>query len=354
MAGYQLIKPQEGIEGVPRRLVLDTNVAIDIEDYYYGRARVERLLPALQSFLIEHAGEDPTHSSAPDINYALAILESCSTRTSGIDLLRERRLRRALQVVLAWTRAEVTKNFSNRHAPANRDKLLRKGLPMPEVDGATDRPGAMLVARYGALLFLCHLERSRKSGDDSLARLKKFVDWMSFELGVRGVYETQLALDLFLGDKVRMNGARRLLKLGGREEPNTLADRAWNAAWDLEFLSMTERWSFGLTGSIVRDQRLTFLVTRNLDPGFIRMRSEITGVSQSTAGRFPLVSLGINERLVGSQSEVRTILEAGLSPTDSAERLAVDPRDVAARALEAIADVERLMGASPAALKHLV
>jgi hypothetical protein len=352
VAGYQVVKPVEGLDDPARRVVLDTNVAIDIEDFYYGRARVRSRVDELREVLHGLSAPMRTTSSVPDVNYAWAVLEACTSRTSGVDVNHERRMRRALQVVLGWTQEEIARNFSNRHPPANRDRLLKKGLPIGVYEESDARPGQMLIARYGALLFLSHIDRSRsgRRNHKPLESLKAFVDWMTFDLGVRGVYETQLALDLLIGDRDRKNGARRLLKLSGAEDPETLANRAWNAAWDLEFLSLTERWSFGLEGSVMADQVMTHLLTRNLDPGFIRMHSAMVKINRSAWGSFPSLSLDWGERPEADEAELKAILLAGLSPQDLELRLAAEPKAVAARARRAIRDLEREIGVTHALL----
>lgn len=355
MTEYQIVKPYRDLTDPPGRFVLDSNVAIDIEDFYYGRPRAKRILPDLREILIQLAGDTRAHQNAPDINYSLAILEACSTRTSPVDIYRERSLRRALTVVLGWSREELLSNFSNRHPPANRDKLLKAGLPIPPEDSAGRHPGGTLAARYGAILFLCYLDQTRPAGRrfDRAEALERFIEWMTFQLGVRSAYETQLAIDLFLGSRDRMNGARRLLKLSGTENPNALADRAWNAAWDLEFLGLTERWSFGLEGSLVPGGTLTFLLTRNTDPAFIRFQSELTGINSWERVSLPALGLGWDEREDVDDSRILEIIQAGLSEADLCLRMAAEPAAVRARATKAISRLEDELGASHANLDNM-
>ncbi len=53
-------------------------------------------------------------------------------------------------------------------------------------------------------------------------------------------YEIALAMDLFLGSGDRTGAARKMLKISGAEAPDEIADKAWNAAWDFNFIRQAE------------------------------------------------------------------------------------------------------------------
>jgi hypothetical protein len=126
--------------------------------------------------------------------------------------------------------------------------------------------------------------------------LTAYVEWLASELGVVGAYETQMGIDLLLGDDERRNGVRRVLKLGGSEQPDVLADRCWNAAWDILFLRITEGATYGLLEGAA-ERAITLLVTKNRDPGFVRAQSEIRHVSTGTAVPSPCTSASRGRRI---------------------------------------------------------
>jgi hypothetical protein len=80
VSGYQVVKPVEGLDDPARRVVLDTNVAIDIEDFYYGRARVRSRVDELREVLHSLSAPKRTASAVPDVNFAWAVLEACTSR----------------------------------------------------------------------------------------------------------------------------------------------------------------------------------------------------------------------------------------------------------------------------------
>lgn len=350
---YQFVSTHRDASSPPRRVVLDTNVAVDIEDFYYGAPRIESRRSDLCELLLELAGRTRSHYEAPDITFGFAISEACWRRGVGPDHGREKRMRRSLEVVTGWTKEEIKKNFNNRHPPANRDNRLKRGsLTSRKVRN----PAEFLAARYGSLLYLAHLDQTRHKWKSKgpLWALDDLVNWMTYELGVRSIYEMQLALDLLLGKEERRNGARRMLKLGGREAPDLLADRAWNAAWDIQFLSLTESMTYGLAGSGEVPWRETRLVTRNLDPGFLRMHAQMESIADAGRGRSPGIELDWSNHQSVDNDSVRRILDGHLSPEELWARLEYGPRDAPQRAFGAVRALEAGLGVRNSAVADLL
>lgn len=65
-----------------------------------------------------------------------------------------------------------------------------------------------------------------------------------------------------------------MLKLGGAETGDGLAARAWNAAWDLQFLRLTDSSTLGFLPADDATVN-TALVTRNIDPWLVRTQSRV-------------------------------------------------------------------------------
>ena len=284
-AGLESIGPYRVIDaletGSTQRLVLDTNVAIDIERFYFGSGHVDR--PALRA-LLDRFPAAPTYRGRvqsawelereADMNYGWAIFEATFTRTGQHDAVRARRMRHAMQTVLRWDPNRLDREFKNRHPPVNRDSHWpRVALPL---DDEAHHPGALVGSAYGALLYLCKLDatRSRWRSRPIDEVFSEFYAWISDELGVRGAYEIAAGIDFLVGSPKRRDGLRKMLKLGGGETADGLATKAWNAAWDLQFLRLTDSDALGLSPAN-KSIANTALVTRNIDPWLVRTQSRI-------------------------------------------------------------------------------
>jgi hypothetical protein len=143
-----------------------------------------------------------------------------------------------------------------------------------------DHPGKLLAPSYGALLFLADIDRRRQEWKHKGPRwaFAQFNRWCTEELDLRGAYENQMAVDLLFGSRSRKDGARRLLKLGGSDTPDALAQKCWNAAWDIEFLRLSERYLMGEMPDQPGEHKIANIVTANVDPGFVRMAAQLTAV----------------------------------------------------------------------------
>lgn len=192
--------------GPPKRLVLDTNVAIDIERFYFGSGHVDR--SALRA-LLDKFPAAPTHmgrvrsawdlAAEVDITYGWAISEATFARTGQHDAARARRMRHALKTVLGWDPHRIDREFANRHPPVNRDsEWPRVGLP---IEDDVHHPGILVAPAYGALLYLCRLDstRSRWRSRPTEDVFAEFYAWLSDELGIRGAYEIAAGIDFLVG-----------------------------------------------------------------------------------------------------------------------------------------------------------
>ena len=329
--GSYLIVGHDSGKSEPTLLILDTNVAIDIERFYFG-GHVNR--PELRT-LLERFPE-------VQVSYGLALQEISYARTG--DLWPEKFLRanRALSMVLGWGPREIRDAFENPNPPVRRD--MAWPVSLPKDDELPGHPGIMLVGPYGSLLKLCQLEsiRDRRGERGPIWAAKEYVRWLRDVLGVRGSYEVAFGLDLFVGSEERRNDARRMLKLGGREAPNDLASRCWNAAWDIHFVRMVDLLTYGGLGASSTMQ--TCVITRNSDPAFLRSVTEVHELIFFPKGPVPLTA-GDWYIDPNSDHDWQDLLDLNLET--SLERSTRDPQDIFDRECQAVAKLEEEMGVSP-------
>jgi hypothetical protein len=334
--------------------VLDTNVVIDMSNFYFGRSDSPELRADLHALL--RTFPDARFGTKVDMNYGFATTEGAWKRGVGHDRADHRRLVHAASTMVEWTLSDVKKNFANRHPPVSRDRSWPSNVGLAPADDAVNP--AVVMPSYGCLLYLCHLDRTRAiwRARGPLYALTTYLDWMTEELGAVDGYVLQLVLDLLFGSDERMNGVRRLLKLGGREEPDLLADRCWNAAWDLLFLKTTEGTTFGLGVMAKRPRANTALVTRNLDPGFVRAQSEIRGVIElpDPRGNIGLMEIDWSQHPRAREDEaVRELLARRLSDPSRLIGIWLDVESAAQQARNATREVETLVGVTKSALVGL-
>jgi hypothetical protein len=346
-SNYQLVFAHDNQTGRPGRLILDTNVAIDIERFYFGtlrsasaRADLERLL---KDYAVEHL------RPSVDINYGFACLEASWTRGTGVDAIKKRTLLHSVGRVLSWDSEHIERAFHMRRAPVDRDKEWPRKVPLPAVS-EDDHPAHLLVGSYGSLLYM-NLA-ARESGR-TVKALRAYLEWLRDSLGVRGAYEVQLGLDFFLGDSARRSGVQHLLRIGGSESSDTLADRCWNAAWDLLFLRLTEGGTYGIQPVKKNHGGPVVLVTRNLDPGFVRAASEVRGLIRmpSPTGDVVFTQVDWSQHPRLELDQVSDLL--GATPTHAdALRMTRDPAEMANQAFSATRELECRLGVTRSALPN--
>jgi hypothetical protein len=335
---YQLVGVDAERQIQPAAIILDTNVAIDIERFYFGESTIDR--DALKALLLTF----PYNRSGPtvDLNYGFAMAETSWARDGTFRSKKVRSLRHAVTEVLDWSPVEVERAFANRNPPVNRDKRWPTKVPEPGIAELGGHPLPILLNSYASLLYLRHLDSTRREwrGRGTKWAFINYIEWLNDSLGIRGAYEIAAGVDLFFGNEVRQNAVRRLLKIGGNEAPDELADRTWNAAWDLLFVRLTDGATFGLL-PIDRPPRITCLVTRNFDPGLVRSASKIASVVSGTKepAAFVMSSWSESEKI---DSEIMNIVEQ--DHVTSYSRMNRDVGDLMTQGLSALRQLESEIG----------
>lgn len=229
---YHLFTSNDDDNSVPDLIVLDQNVCIHIGKFYFGLT--QEFNDDLVNFLLTYpysALFSNTH-----ITSGYGIEENAWKRTGEFDGMKKRTFQWATSQVLSWEPDRVRYEFSQPRPPCERDKLWMAGVPIPEQDR---HPLMAVITSYAPLLRMCSLfdEAKRRGGQYAF---DQFVEWMMNDFGYLLSYEIALAAQVFLGRGNAANAARGILHYGGNESPDKLADKAWAAAWDMQYARLVD------------------------------------------------------------------------------------------------------------------
>lgn len=320
-------------------LILDTNVAIDIERFYYGDASPSADLESLLLAFPRRGGFE----RSVDINYGWAVAEATwDPVNERANLVRYRRMTHALSTVVNWSAEEIERAFAARTPPVNRDRTWPRKVAMPRPEDVP-APTPMVAVNYSVLLKTLHIASSRKGlrGKSAERAFAEVVDWARDTLGIFDTYGIQVAMDLLCGDAERKGAAQRLLKYSGPAEAQLLRQQAWNSAWDLLFTRLCDGYSYGLLpGAQVS---VTNVVTRNVDLPYLRSIVETAAVFKLGAP-YDLAPLTVMTSSLAPHVDpdaIRASISGGLDSASALARFARDPDDLAAQADTALAALER-------------
>jgi hypothetical protein len=333
---YKIVGPHVDFDDAQvKQLVLDANVLLDIRDFYFtGPARFAHLKSLLLEFPMDRR-------KFVDINYGWATSELSWVRGKGLDPIRRRRLIHAADHVLSWDSRRIEREFANRHPPERRDRTWPGRSPV-ETDLVNTDPRILLIAQYGALLYLFQLERrraERKSRGREWA-LTQTAEWMTNTLGVRTSYVFALAIGFFAGSSAAQNDVRRILKFDGSETPDQIASKCWNVAWDILMTGLGEGLSYGLLDDT--NARATALVTADKDPTLLRAAAHLGGLITDRTEKIPFAAFGMELHASVTQDAVDRAF--GLDYSTSILRFSRDPEEVACQVARAVNDLEVELG----------
>lgn len=253
----------------PDLLVLDQNICLHIAMFYFGQDCRHR--PDLQKLLTRFPYSK--HFSRTHISSGWGIEELSWKRTGEFDAKNTRYVRWATERVLSWDPDRVAFEFGHRHPPVDRDKKWRQGVPLPSKDR---HPLYAILASYAPMLRLCSLfnEKKRRGKDGGEWAFNKYTDWMMNEFGYQLAYESALAAYTLL-DKNKQAQARGIFHIGGNETPDELADKAWAAAWDMQYARLVDMGPMGLMGFMDRKFKNIAVATEDSDPHDSKMRAQL-------------------------------------------------------------------------------
>lgn len=337
------------------RLILDTCVAIDMQNFYFGGSHVDR--ESLRLLLSEFPVDAPFPT---DLNYGWALSESGWPRSGVFNFPGTRSLKYAVSEMVEWGSDRIEYEFSQTDPPASRDAKWPRHAAMPDPSEASNS-FPLIAGTYAAMLYICHLERTRKKWKQrgTSWAIQNYYDWMKDTLGVLLHFEFALGVDMLAARNVRKQSAQQLLKYGGSETPDEVADKAWNAAWDIWFMRLPEGLTYGLLHGA--ETAPAALVTANKDPGYIRQVSELRTFIDTGEGVVPfalntwddtiqdaeflksLLRLDLMESLARSKRNPKEVVQRVIATVDSLEReIGVERRSVAAYFDSGVAESELL------------
>ena len=343
---YRLIGVGEDASYEPEVLIMDSNVAIDIEGFYLGNDRLTKSDRLTKEHLRDLLLVYPWHESkrrTVNLIYGWVSCENAWRRDGSFDAPKVRTLRWAVEKVIHWDEARIAREFSQSRSPSTRDKDWPKKAYLPEEDDVPV-PLPDFFSCYTAVLYLCHLYRTREEGGEKRA-VETFTRWIRDTLGVIGSYEQALAVSLFVGGFDDELAARKLLKLklNASSGPDEIADGAWGAAWDISFLRAAEILHYG---HLQAPQR-TYLLTRDMDPWLLRQKSEIKALIDTGESQHPFV-LSTWDPVKSRISQYWTTEEfhdlLHMDPELSYARLGRNAGNLLRQTFDVLADVEALMG----------
>lgn len=161
----------------------------------------------------------------------------------------------------------------------------------------------------------------KMNADNRLMMLAEYVSWVNDQLGATSAYELQVAIDILTGNGNRAEQARRLIKYSGNESIDDLSHKAWNAAWDCYFMSVTDAHEAGLEYETGMSSRDTVLITRNIDPLCLREKAILHDVeTESYSIPVPKIECTLDLRRGIADADVLSILNT-LHEKQAARRL---------------------------------
>ncbi|MER7796854.1 hypothetical protein [Microbacterium sp. NPDC096154] len=331
---YTLLGTHADSDVAPTLIVMDTNVLIDIHDFYFGtRRRRDGLEDLLTLFPY-------TRRPSVDINYGWAVGEASWVRGRGYDVTRRRPLAYAAEQVIHWTKEEIGRAFASRHPPVSRDRVwprvsLAREADMPD-------PRLFVMPAYGALLYLLDLrgQTARRRSKGPLWAIEQYATWTTDVLGVRISAVTAIAVALLAGDDRSRTEVEGFFALSGSRDPDELAAKAWNVAWDIMFTQLPEGMSYGLLPTKAPQQ--TVLATRNSDPRVLRRMIDMVAMIDTGETQIPFTRIDHDVKAGVDDEEVARILS--LDPGTALSRFARPPEEVARQAARAVQELEVRLG----------
>lgn len=319
IGAYSLISAEADDGTMPKCAVLDTNVVIDMEHFYFNQTSEEerQSLKDLLLYLDKNRID-------PCIGFAL--LESCHQWRSGFDENNFQRKRYVAETMLQWDKVMIEKQFSNHHPLANRDKKCRDRPYQTRIDPLAYGFNGIIsdftqfAIHYASLLKIMLLAQKMNT-DNRLMMLAEYVSWVNDQLGATSAYELQVAIDILTGNGNRAEQARRLIKYSGNESIDDLSHKAWNAAWDCYFMSVTDAHEARLEYETGMSSRDTVQITRNIDPLWLREKAILHDVeTESYSIPVPKIECTLDLRRGIADADVLSILNT-LHEKQAARRL---------------------------------
>ncbi|AHN24453.1 hypothetical protein [Lysinibacillus varians] len=210
-------------------LILDSNVAISLEKFFYSPIKLNRKLEATRDLLLDNM--------EIDIITGAAIQESCwDPMISNINNGQLSKLEIAMNGVLNWGEKEIIKHSHSNgiefKGKAYREKPKNILTLVPQIK----KWNPLMLGSYACVLKIMTIQKQKLSRVESV---KLFVEFLIYELKAIHALEMELAVNYFLGNDDLYTIGNGIFKFDKQNEEVLL--KAWNAAWDLFFLRLLQR-----------------------------------------------------------------------------------------------------------------
>lgn len=217
-------------------LILDTNVVINLERFYYTPHKMDlKKKQAVIEFLINNRRKDKV--------IAFGVMEATwDFKKACYDELKRKKIDCAIGELFKWNRKQILKHSESEGNPSALNTTINDSRIDSLIFGEV--PHLFRISSYALILKLKLLNRKKQKGRE-LSLLKEFVRFMIEDIGLIHAIELNMAYDYLLGSSTRSEYVQKILKFNSKNELFT----TWNACWDLSFLrflqqSYVSRWFY--------------------------------------------------------------------------------------------------------------
>ena len=211
-------------------LLVDTNVAINLERFYYTPRKLHvNKLSATIDFLLDNIDKDTV--------FGFALQEACwDYSLKSLNEGQYDKMQTALTTQYDWD-IKFIKSHSSTNGISSDKEVVR--TPSPDINSLIDQfsSNPTMIISYACVLKIMILEK--KYPRKSKKAIEDFIDFIDNILYYNPALEVQVAIYYFLGKDDSYTLGNALFKFDKRKS-NVLL-KAWNTCWDLFYLRLLQR-----------------------------------------------------------------------------------------------------------------
>jgi hypothetical protein len=271
-------------------LILDTNTAINVENFYYKPNKMdERKRKATLDFLSDNI--------SIDFVPGLAMEEACwDFSLKGINQQQLKKMENAFNNIYRMNVKDL--ELHSKGQGGDLQHFVQRN-PTPQLSSLIDQLEAnpVLVGTYATVLKIMILQKKEKN---KLKAIEKYIDFVKEKLFVNHAIETNIAINYFLGTPKMQEIGDKIFKFGKK---NPLFN-AWNTSWDIFFLRYLQKMYYeGLAYDIIKPKLVTS------DQGLIRLAemTSLEAVIQEKNNIIPVISFydsDIRQEFINEASKI--------------------------------------------------
>ncbi|PLS28553.1 hypothetical protein CGZ88_0715 [Bifidobacterium anseris] len=276
---YSIIKNGEFKQDEADVVILDSNVLIDIDKFYY-RGASSQSREDLRALLHEFRKVD-------DLDYRYALMETCFKRTK-CDAAHAVRMRNAIREMWIEDLEKIDMMLACESVIAGEGEVRSENLFMESIFANIIKLPDVFYVMYGTNLHMIMMyEKNQK---DRGKAYSEHCRWVREELNCVSAYPRMVARSLFLGQSEENGRARALLKIDKKRM--SIEDKAWNSAWDCFFMFVLDAYRMGEVGIV--DEKWEGLPARVVlitarDQVWIDSMSHFCGYGQKGKKKLPFL-----------------------------------------------------------------